>query len=125
MISWILALGFTTFITYNTHYSFIQAPPQQFLHMDKLLHVGAFFVLGFLYLNVSSRQFNQMSWWRVAFALLAGFAYGAFDEYHQLFVEHRQMDLLDWVADCIGVLGGCVSGMIYYWSKPNNDSALD
>jgi len=28
--------------------------------------------------------------------------YGATDEWHQLFVEGREVDALDWLADCLG-----------------------
>lgn len=42
----------------------------------------------------------------VPIALLAGSAYAATDEVHQLFVSGRQGSTLDWLIDTIGVAAG-------------------
>jgi VanZ family protein len=43
-------------------------------------------------------------------ALLLAAAYGASDEYHQMFVPFRTAELDDWIVD---VVGGCIGAAVY------------
>lgn len=78
--------------------------PRPLLSSDKLLHAAGYAVLGFL-VRVAVAPLLRG---RRAFvvALLVAAAYGATDEWHQSFVPNRQADVLDWVADAVGALGG-------------------
>jgi len=72
-----------------------------FLHQDKLLHAGAYGFLALLAINYFKYQcdkFNHALFVSFLFCAL----YGASDEFHQSFVEGRQDDMLDWLADCLG-----------------------
>jgi len=75
--------------------------PALFPHQDKLLHAGAYGLLALLAINYFKYQCDKFSR-----ALLVSFVfcalYGASDEFHQSFVEGRQDDMLDWLADCLG-----------------------
>jgi len=72
---------------------------------DKILHFieyGIFSLLLFLAFFSSRREFFK----RNVFLLssLVGIAYAFSDEFHQRFVPGRDYDLLDFLADCLGVL---------------------
>ncbi len=76
-----------------------------FSNSDKFLH---FFVYGFLgmliargMLAAKSKQLNK-HWY--FYSLLIGFLFGLSDEIHQYFVPGRHADILDWLADCLGIL---------------------
>jgi VanZ family protein len=71
---------------------------------DKIEHVTAYFILGFL-LSLSLLIQKKFLNIRKYFAFSAGFfigLYAALDEIHQLFVPGRYCDLFDWTADIIG-----------------------
>ncbi len=45
--------------------------------------------------------------WAILFCIL----YGASDEWHQSFVANRVPDIMDWVADVVGI---AIGGLAYY-----------
>ena len=55
-------------------------------------------------------------WRGAAWALLAASAYGATDEFHQLFVPGRSCDVFDWLADTTGaaLAVGLYQGVGFY-----------
>jgi VanZ family protein len=68
---------------------------------DKVLHFGAYALLGFLLAHAASASGASPRW-----AVPLGWLYGASDEFHQSFVPGRSMDPADWAADALGVLAG-------------------
>jgi len=82
------------------------------VHLDKLLHLVAYAVLGFLFARAygASRLRGK-----VVLIIILGIAsaslYGILDELHQYFVPHRRADLLDIGADILG----SVIGVGLYW----------
>jgi VanZ family protein len=74
---------------------------------DKLLHVGAYAVLGALFCRALVGEGTRTSAALVLAVLLAS-AYGAADEFHQSFVPLRQPDLADWVVDALGASIGAI-----------------
>lgn len=75
--------------------------PLLFMHQDKILHMGAYFIMGIL----AWRFFNDF----ISKPLLTYFVslcfcslYGISDEWHQSFVPGRDTDVMDWVADTLG-----------------------
>jgi VanZ family protein len=68
---------------------------------DKLAHLTAYAVLGFLLAR--ARGAGRAALW---LPILLGLAYAASDEIHQSFVPGRSADPFDWVADAIGVALG-------------------
>lgn len=65
---------------------------------DKLVHFGAYALLGFLL----ARAHSALRWPAWA-AVAVGLLYALSDEYHQSFVPGRAADPADWVADALGV----------------------
>jgi VanZ family protein len=66
--------------------------------LDKVAHFGIYAVLGLLL----ARAVGRAAWPAVAL----GWAYGASDEVHQMFVPGRSPEVADWLADAAGVLLG-------------------
>jgi VanZ family protein len=81
-----------------------QLPPTpQVAHFDKVLHFGAYFVLGALLgvgWLVAGRRPGRG--WLLLLALLLG----ASDEVRQARLDHRSGDVTDWLADAAGATMG-------------------
>ena len=71
------------------------------LGWDKLQHTAAYAVGGFLIARALGR-----GWRGALLAAVLGSLYGASDEVHQLFVPNRSSDVMDWMADTLGMLAG-------------------
>src|SRR5215204_2337942 len=67
------------------------------LPLRKGAHLAEYAILGALLMRALRS---------VPLALLAGSAYAATDELHQLFVSGRQGSMLDWLIDTLGVAAG-------------------
>jgi VanZ family protein len=84
---------------------------------DKLLHAieyaGLAALLGRAFLGEGLGPATAFA----AAALLAA-AYGATDEYHQLFVPLRTADVQDWIADAIGASVGALACVLRAPSRP-------
>lgn len=76
-------------------------------YLDKLLHVGAYALLGVLFMRAlrTSALGNKPAALMVLSILLAAL-YGVSDEIHQYFVPFRTAELLDVLADFLGSLLG-------------------
>lgn len=70
--------------------------------LDKVVHFGAYAVLGVLLAYGAVQSRLTMRW-----PVLIGLAYAASDEIHQAFVPGRSPDVADWTADALGVAAGC------------------
>ena len=86
--------------------------PALFPGQDKLFHLIAFGILGFL--AMGTRQASQQGHptrqvWRVVLAVTL---YGILDEFHQYFVPGRSADVYDVLADAIG---GLLGAWAMYW----------
>lgn len=75
--------------------------PMWFEHQDKLLHFGAYSVMGLL----TWRSFKHLLSLPIILALISIVfcsLYAISDEWHQSFVPGRSSDILDWIADTSG-----------------------
>lgn len=70
---------------------------------DKVAHVILYAVLGAALAWGWARSPRSVPH---AVLLIAGALYGVSDEWHQMYVPGRTPDLVDWIADVIGVLVG-------------------
>jgi VanZ family protein len=98
--------GYMATLLWATHYP----RPQEFLGTqppsDKLLHVGAYAVLGGL-VAATLAAAGRLSVRGALVAAVALAAFGAFDEITQpLPWFRRTADPLDWVYDVAGIVGG-------------------
>jgi VanZ family protein len=74
--------------------------------MDKVIHLMEFAILGFLlsFGFVLSLKYRLKA--KAYLTFLSGALLGALDELHQYFVPGRSAEILDWVADVLGILVG-------------------
>jgi len=105
------ALSWAGLIFYLSSQPSIETPAL-FPGQDKLFHLIAFGILGFL--AMGTRQASQQGYstrqvWRVVFAVML---YGILDEFHQYFVPGRSADVYDVLADAIG---GLLGAWAMYW----------
>lgn len=90
----------------------------EFDFSDKLLHMGAYAVLGFLLYRAFSAMDNGATTVRlIAMSIFLTALYGASDEIHQYFVPSRSAELLDFAADAIGGILGAMTAMIIYKNR--------
>ena len=90
----------------------------EFDFSDKLLHVGAYAVLGFLLYRAFSAMDKGATTVRlIAMSIFLTALYGASDEIHQYFVPSRSAEFLDFAADAIGGILGAMTGMIIYKNR--------
>jgi VanZ family protein len=85
---------------------------------DKLLHAGAYAVLGLLLY----RAFNAMdkrttTVKMVILSVVLTALYGASDEVHQYFVPSRSAEFLDFAADAIGAILGTVMALVIFTKR--------
>ncbi len=114
-----LLLAYCGFIFYLSSRSSLPTP-MLFPHQDKLLHMGAYFIMGVLawrfFRHYSSRLFLSVN------AVLFCSLYGISDEWHQSFVPGRQIDFYDWVADTSGAFLAVL--VIHFWLKMRDRQLL-
>jgi VanZ family protein len=106
-----LAIGWAGVIFYLSSQPGIDTP-LLFPGQDKLFHLIAFGLLGFLLMGsmkTTSSGYRTMQVWFVV-ALVA--TYGVLDEFHQYFVPGRSVEVYDALADATGALLGAWS--MYY-----------
>ncbi|GEM_PF-224983 len=79
---------------------------------DKVAHLGVYGVLGLLLMRaLRAERWPQAK--SVVFTLLAGGLFAALDELHQSLIPGRQTDLLDFIADCAGlVIAVCATALL-------------
>lgn len=71
------------------------------MHQDKVLHTGAYFIMGILAWRVFNDYFNKQG---TVFIVSICFCslYGISDEWHQSMVPGRDADVWDWIVDTLG-----------------------
>ena len=87
----------------------IQDPNFYAANLDKVLHFGAWFILG-ICLRLSLHGYFGHHSTRFLVGILLGVGFGLFDEVYQSFVPSRVGDVTDLVADALGTLTGVFIG---------------
>ncbi len=92
--------------------------PVDFPHIDKLIHAGAYFIMGLL----AWRAFTPWLVKPILLTIVFCSLYGLSDEWHQSIVAGRSSDVFDWIADTIGgvcsvLLIGKIKMLQKYFSK--------
>ncbi|MDT8424755.1 MAG: VanZ family protein [Methyloprofundus sp.] len=77
--------------------------PMLFIHQDKVMHAGAYFILAFFTVG-AFRHFKASLSTLIISSFIFASLYGASDEWHQSFVPGRMSDTFDWLADTLGAL---------------------
>ena len=84
--------------------------PRSILLHDKLLHAGAYAVLGWL--TLAAMASARVAVRAVVLAALVSTAYGATDEWHQSHVPNRDADPWDLTADAVGAIAGAAAAAV-------------
>lgn len=118
---WLPLIVYCIFIYIQSSYPSPERLPS-FEFSDKLLHFGAYAVMGILfyraYETLPLRNNIQML---VLISMTSASLYGISDEIHQSFVPYRDGSILDVIADVLGAVCG-----VYLYSRYNmarNDRA--
>ncbi len=91
-LGWPIAVAATILVASSR--SQVAAPPV--VNIDKIAHFAVYGLLATLLCRVGHG-------WRAAFwALLVASAFGATDEWHQVYVPGRAAEVMDWIADTTG-----------------------
>ncbi len=101
----IKVLDFTSLLSYCLFIYWLSDQPSLpvpavFSNQDKILHAGAYFIMGILAWRNFKCQPNYIGC--AVFSLTFCSLYGLSDEWHQSFVEGRSSDIIDWLADTGG-----------------------
>ena len=84
---------------------------------DKGVHLVEYAVLGFLLAHATFLTWPRHPRLRTyLLAVLIGVLWGLLDEIHQAFVPGRSAELLDLVADAIGVSSGAALRRLFPWT---------
>jgi len=79
-------------------------------HLDKLLHAGAYALLGAMFLRAyRTTALGGKLQYIITLSILSAGLYGISDEFHQYFVPYRSADILDALADIAGSTIGAFS----------------
>ena len=89
--------------------------PSLFPGQDKLFHMMAFGVLGFLFMGSMKTTASGYRTGQVWLVVVVVVLYGLLDEFHQYFVPGRTVEIYDALADAAGALLGAWS--MYYLVK--------
>jgi VanZ family protein len=89
---------------------------------DKGLHLVEFALLGFLLSLGFFLGFGSSVRVKSVLTLAIGILLGCLDEIHQYFVPERSFEVLDMVADSIGILIGLTA--FYYLSRTNRGKVI-
>lgn len=95
-----------------------------FDYMDKLIHVGEYYIFGILLCRSAFKwNFDYKSMTFIAIIFSIGAFYALSDEIHQLYVPGRDGNIYDWFADILGLAVGLAT--VYIFTKERNSLEID
>jgi VanZ family protein len=118
-----LAIAWAGVIFYLSSQSSIDTP-SLFPGQDKLFHMMAFGVLGFLFMGSMKSTSSGYRIGQVWLVVILVVLYGLLDEFHQYFVPGRTVDIYDALADAAGALLGAWSMYILVRILASRSTAL-
>ena len=115
---WLPVLGCMGLIFYASSLSG-QDIPSLFAYQDILFHGLIYVILTlFFYRALKNTNSRLVRLQLLIFTVIFGFAYGASDEFHQMFTPGRDCSGFDLMVDSIGsCAGGFIGGIFYKWLK--------
>ena len=84
--------------------------PQEAFDYSLIAHFGEYFVLVYLF----SKALGKYSYKKFVWILILTGLFAISDEFHQSFVAFREVSIIDWTVDMVGIL---VALIIYYVRK--------
>ncbi|MCL1891500.1 MAG: VanZ family protein [Coriobacteriia bacterium] len=120
ILAWALVVFWAALIFVLSSIPGSEYPPHH-ESLNVVAHFCLYLVLGVL-LTVAVSQ-SRLPLWQVAIvAFILGSLYGASDEVHQLFVDGRNADPMDWIIDTIATAVGVVGALFYISARKVTDS---
>ena len=107
-----LAIAWAGVIFHLSNQSSIDTP-SLFPGQDKLFHMMAFGVLGFLFMGSMKTTTSGYRTGQVWLVVVLVVLYGLLDEFHQSFVPGRTVEIYDTLADAAGACWG--PGVCIIW----------
>lgn len=105
-IYWFPILIYCLLIYIQSSYPSPQSLPD-IPYMDKVLHVTAYALLGALFLRAfKASRIKHNFKLAITISILLASLYGISDELHQYFVPTRTADIMDVMADILGIVMG-------------------
>ena len=93
-------------------------PSLQILSIDKLAHIGVYFVLGFLVNSwLKTRQIKASKRSLIYLALLCS---ALLDEYHQSLIPGRSVSIYDFLANALGLGFAWTAGFLNRDQRPES-----
>ncbi|MCC6864916.1 MAG: VanZ family protein [Ignavibacteria bacterium] len=116
---WVIAWALIIFI--QSSFPAIEIPKVEWISMDKVIHMGVFGLLVMLcYISfINLKHQNTFKSSPLLWSAVLTIIYGASDEIHQYFVPNRSSEVLDWMADILGIIIMLLL-IKYYLSKKFN-----
>lgn len=113
-IPWLL---FSLTIIYFSNQESIDFLDDTFYLSDKILHFIAYFCYGLTiqFALINSNNYNQKKF--IVTVIIIGSLFGVSDEVHQYFIEGRSSEILDWVADTLGIASSLLLKNFILWIK--------
>ena len=111
---WLAVLGWAAGVFWLSSLSHDELPRTAFVTWDKLNHFAAFAVGGWLAASASRLPRPEApAAGRIVLAVLLIAAFGALDEFVQLYSPGRTgADLYDWIADSLGAIAGALLTLV-------------
>ena len=107
-LSWLSVILWMALIFYLSSIPGKDIPRISIPHIDKAVHFAEFLVLGFLLIKailaLGCSNINLAK--AVILSIIIAFAYAFIGEWHQGFISSRMPDILDLIADFIGISAG-------------------
>ena len=103
---WLPVILYCLLLFYQSSQSVVDTSLPEIPHLDKLLHAGAYALLGALLLRAFAAGKGAVTARLIILSISLATLYGLSDEIHQFFVPLRQADILDLLADFIGSVAG-------------------
>jgi len=106
----LLLLAYCGLIFFLSSQSKLIDTPLDFPNKDKLVHAIAYAMMGYAAWSAFRHHLEKAALLAVVSVLFASL-YGVSDEFHQSFVEGRNADVWDWLADTVGA--SCMVAVLY------------
>ena len=113
-IPWVL---FSLTIIYFSNQENIDFLDDTFYLSDKILHFIAYFCYGLTiqFALINSNNYNHKKF--IITVIIIGSLFGVSDEIHQYFIEGRSSEILDWLADTLGIVSSLLLKNFILWIK--------
>lgn len=104
-------------IIYFSNQETVEFLNDPFYMEDKILHFTAYFIYGLTiqFALINSTNYNSKKYYITI--VLIGALFGLTDEIHQYFIPGRSSDILDWIADLLGICFSLVFKNAILWLR--------